>query len=279
MNLGPSAEGERFAESADAAATIAALTTRDDFLITDNPELAFLAQRLVPPELADPSATRVRARELTGDDLVRAGTDYKVRLVALSGDRLRGLRTFRSWLDDAFVPVKVYSRGGNSPRVVYLRRGANFDQARLALDGFVSTASGADFGGILRLRGYSVDRAELVRNGNVGVTYAWEGLGRASVDYHIMTELRGPDDQVWSAEELSLGGRNVGLVDWQPGVWLFQTTILDAPDKAPADDYSLVVGVYDSRARSDLPITAGDPRLGSRGEPLQRFELARVVVR
>ena len=66
MNLDQSFEGQRFARTADIAATIAALTERDDFVVTDEPEQAFHAQRLVPPNLADPSTSRVRARELTG---------------------------------------------------------------------------------------------------------------------------------------------------------------------------------------------------------------------
>ena len=48
-------------------------------------------------------------------------------------------------------------------------------------------------------------------NGNVGVTYEWEAIQKASVDYHIITELIGPDGQSWSDEELALGGRNVNV--------------------------------------------------------------------
>jgi Dolichyl-phosphate-mannose-protein mannosyltransferase len=281
MNLGPSTEGEHFPLSADAAATIAALTARGDFIVTDEPELAFQARRLVPPELADPSKTRVRARELTGDDIVTAANAHDARLVALWGDRLRTLRAFKAWLDERFLPVKVYGRGGESARVIYLRRAADGElaAARAALQGSIRTVGGADFGGVFRLRGYSVDRVELARGGNLGVTYEWEALGRAEVDYHIMTELRGPDGQVWSDEELSLGGRAIGLTEWQPGRWLFQTTTLDIPVGAPAGEYVVSVGVSDSRLRAELPITAGDPRLGSSTEPLRRFDVAQIRVR
>jgi hypothetical protein len=279
MNLGPNADGERFSQSGDAAATIAALTSGGEFLVTDHPYLAVLAQRLVPPALADPSKTRVQARELTGEEIVSAADSHGARLVVLWGERLRTLRSFRTWLDEQFIPIKVYGQGGDSPRVFYTRRDANLAQAKVALEGFIRTTNGADFGGILRLRGYTVDRTELARIGTVGVTYEWEALGRASVDYHIMTELRGPDGQVWNDEELSLGGRNIGLVDWEPGRWLFQSSTFDVPPEAPSGEYALTVGVYDSRARADLPITAGDPRLGSIAEPIHRFELAKIQVR
>jgi hypothetical protein len=279
MNLTPSAEGERFGQSEHASATISALTGRGDFLVTDHPYLAFLAQRLVPPELADPSKTRVRARELTGEEIVTAAEEHQARLVVLWGDRLRTLATFKTWLDQQFLPVKVYGRGGDSARVVYLRKDANQSQARAALQDFVPRQASVDFGGALRLKAYNLDRPELRRNGSVGVTYEWEALTRASVDYHIMTELRGPDGQVWSDEELSLGGRNIGLVDWQPGRWLFQTSVFDLPADAPPGEYGLLVGVYDSRAKANLPITGGDPRLGSLVEPIHRFEIAQITVR
>ena len=279
MNLTPSSEGLRFAQSEDVAQTVSAVTARGDFVVTDHPYLAFLAQRLVPPELADPSRSRVRARELTGEDIVAAGEAYRARMVILWSDRLRSLKKFTGWLDAEFVPFKVYGRGGDSPRVLYLRRDADLVQARQSLEATLRTPTAVDFGGILRLTGFNLDRTVLARNGNVGVTYQWEALGRASVDYHIMTELRGPDGQVWSDEELSLGGRNIGLVDWQPGRWLFQASTFDVAPDAPAGDYVLTVGVYDSKAKTDLAITAGDPRLGSSTEPLHRYEVARVTVR
>lgn len=279
MNLTPSTEGQRFAQSADVAQTITAVTARGDFLVTDHPYLAFLAQRLVPPNLADPSKSRVRARELTGDDIAAAGEVYDARMVILWSDRLRSLGRFKDWLDAEFAPFKVYGRGGDSPRVLYLRRDADWALARRSLAGMIRTPTAIDFGGILRLTGFDLDRRELARHGNVGVTFEWEALGRASVDYHIMTELRGPDGQVWSAEELSLGGRNVGLIDWAPGRWLIQASMFDVPADAPSGEYTLVVGVYDSKAKADLPLTAGDPRLGSSTGPLQRYEVASITVR
>jgi len=115
MNLDPGFEGQRFARTADIASTIAAVTHKGDFIITDEPEQAFHANRLVPPNLADPSTSRVRARELTGDAVVTAAQQYDVKLVALSSDRFRSLRSFRAWLDDRFEPIKVYGRGGDAP--------------------------------------------------------------------------------------------------------------------------------------------------------------------
>jgi hypothetical protein len=278
MNLDPGFEGQRFARSADIAGTIRAISERGDFVVTDEPEHAFLAQRLVPPDLADPSSSRVRARQLTGESIITTAEAYNVRLVSLASDRFRSLRNFHIWLDQRFEPIKVYGRGGDAPQVIYLRNDVDMGQARRSLESFIQTPTAIDFGGTLRLTGYSLDRRELTRNGNVGVTYEWEALTRAGVDYSAITELVGPDGQTWSDEQLSLGGRGVGLDEWTPGRWLFQSSTFDVSATAPAGEYVLRVGIYDSRTKSDLPITAGDPRLGSQQEPIRRFELARIRV-
>jgi hypothetical protein len=201
-----------------------------------------------------------------------------VRLVALASDRFRSLRNFRLWLDERFEPIKVYGRGGDTPQAIYVRSDVDMAQARRALEGFIQTPVAVDFGGVLRLTGVSLDRRELTRNGNVGVTYEWEALQRASVDYHVITELVGPDGQVWSDEQLSLGGRGVGLDEWTPGRWMFQTSTFDVSATAPAGEYVLRVGIFDSKAKADVPVSAGDPRLGSQQEPIRRYEVAKIRV-
>ena len=109
--------------------------------MTDDPDLAFLAQRLVPPDLADPSASRVRARELTGEDIVTAAQEYDVR-------RRRPLRATvcaRSGRSDPgsttkFEPIKVYGRGGDSPQVdLRARPTRDLVQADGRLEAFIQT--------------------------------------------------------------------------------------------------------------------------------------------
>jgi hypothetical protein len=112
----------------------------------------------------------------------------------------------------------------------------------------------------------------------VGVTYEWEALTKTAVDYHVITELVGPDGQTWSDEEFSFGGRGIGLESWTPGRWLLQTSTFVVSATAPAGEYVLRIGIYDTRAKADLPITAGDSRLGSQQEPIRRYDVAHIQV-
>ena len=81
-----------------------------------------------------------------------------------------------------------------------------------------------------------------------------------------------------AAEVTEYSGRGVGLDEWTPGRWMFQSSTFDVSATAPAGEYVLRVGIHDSKAKTDLPITAGDPRLGSQQEPIRRFEVAHIRV-
>ena len=231
MNLDQSFEGQRFARTADIAATIAAVTNRGDFIVTDEAEQAFHAQRLVPPNLADPSSGRVRARELTRRGDRDGGRGPATSRWSRSPATAPLAHGFRLWLDEHFEPIKVYGRGGDSPQAIYVRTDADMAQTRRALEGFIQTPTMVDFG-ILRLTGYSLDRRVLMRNGNVGVTCEWEALTRAAIDY-IVTELVGPDGQVWATSSCR-SRRGVGLDEWTPGRWMFQSSTFDVAATAPA---------------------------------------------
>ena len=60
---------------------IEALTTPDEFVVTDQPYLAFLAERKVPPELVDTAISRIRSRSLTSSKAQTQAAAYQPRVV------------------------------------------------------------------------------------------------------------------------------------------------------------------------------------------------------
>ena len=66
-----------------AVRAIARLTDADDFVLTDAPYLAFLADRMVPPPLVDPSTSRINAGALTAEQVIAALRDYDPEVVVL----------------------------------------------------------------------------------------------------------------------------------------------------------------------------------------------------
>jgi hypothetical protein len=109
----------------------------------------------------------------------------------------------------------------------------------------------------LRLNGFALDRREIRPGGNIDLTLAWESIGPTPVDYRIVTILRGPDGKPVEQSERSLSGGGTATSRWETGRWIFRTTTLDIRRARQPGDYTLAVGLYDSRARQLAPITAG----------------------
>jgi hypothetical protein len=242
-----------FDQYADAVAVLRALTSPDDFIVTDQPYLAFLAGRKVPPELVDTALARIRSRSLTANRAQALAAAYNPKVVLLWGDRLRGLAAFKGWVDASYQVVKVYNRRNDTDRALYLRRDADFAAARALLGQKAAGGPSADFAGELRLAGMSLDRSELAAGQGATLTMLWEELARSSVDYHVLLELRGPDGRSLDAQEASLSGGGAGTSEWLPGHWLVQSSFVLAERAAPGR-YTVTAALYDSRARMTVPI-------------------------
>jgi 4-amino-4-deoxy-L-arabinose transferase-like glycosyltransferase len=99
------------------------LSSADEFVLTDQPYLAFLADRMVPPDLVDPSTSRINAGNLTGERAVASLRQHDVRVVVLWSDKLVRLEPLMALLASDFERVSRYgSANDESPRAVYRRR-------------------------------------------------------------------------------------------------------------------------------------------------------------
>jgi hypothetical protein len=81
-------------------------TTPDQWIITDAPYLAALANRSAPPWLVDPSIVRVSSGYLSTRELIEAGEDRRVHAVLFATDRLTAapVAPFHDWVAKHFVP-------------------------------------------------------------------------------------------------------------------------------------------------------------------------------
>src|SRR5262249_43342264 len=111
-----------------------ALTAPSDFIISDEPSVAFGSRRLVPPSLVDTSMVRIRSRSLDAPDVIAAPQRYDVKAMFLFSDGLRTLKPFSTWVDDNFVAVKINERANGKDRALYLRRDVDGTSARALLE-------------------------------------------------------------------------------------------------------------------------------------------------
>jgi hypothetical protein len=78
------------------------MTNPNETILTDAPGIAFLADRDVPPELADTSFLRIATGYLTLGEVVAYSDRRDVRLVLLWSGRLASMPGIKQWLDGKF---------------------------------------------------------------------------------------------------------------------------------------------------------------------------------
>jgi hypothetical protein len=85
-----------------AAQMIRQMTNPNETILTDAPGIAFLADRDVPPELADTSFLRIATGYLTLGEVVAYSDRRDVRLVLLWSGRLASMSGMKQWLGGRF---------------------------------------------------------------------------------------------------------------------------------------------------------------------------------
>jgi hypothetical protein len=236
---------------------LSVLTGPSEFVIVDEPSVAFASRRLVPPNLVDTSMVRIRSRSLDADDVISAAQQSDVQALFLFSDGLRNLKPFAAWVDEQYVAVKINERRNGKDRAVYLRRDSDLASARAQLERTLDRASDATFGGQLRLLGSATERGEARPGGSLTLTLGWQAVGAVAADYSVVTMLKGADGQPVEQNQRSLGGGGEGTSAWEPGRWVFRSSTLALKEKLPPGEYTLAVGLYDSKARKLVPLDGG----------------------
>jgi hypothetical protein len=246
-----------FEQYADAVDALRALTTADDFVVTDQPYLAFLAGRKVPPQLVDTAISRVRSRSLTASRAQAIAAEYNPRVVLLWGDRLRGLAAFKSWVETNYQAVKVYNRRDDTDRILYLRLGEDFTAARAMLGAKALGGPSADFADGPRLAAAALDRSEVLSGQGATLTMLWEQVRETPIDYHVLVDLRDAHGRSVDDQQESLGGGSAGTGQWPPGRWLVQSSFVLTAGLPPGR-YVVTVSLYNSKARASIPVSHRD---------------------
>ncbi len=101
-----------------AAGDLDLFTQPGDVIVTDDQIVAVLANRAVPPQLADTSMVRIAAGALTTAQVIAAASNPHVTAVLWLAGRFDALPGLRSWVEAHFYRVASYSAGA----ALYLRR-------------------------------------------------------------------------------------------------------------------------------------------------------------
>lgn len=244
-----------------AARVLRVLVPPERFLLTDHPYIAYLARRMVPPDLVDPSRGRKRAGTLTDEVATQAIAERDVQVVMFWADRLRRLGRFDGWVRQRYRPVASFgTRIGGSrfgkDRTVYLRNDADFTAARTSLMGLLERPLGVEFADDVRLLGVTVEPTIVAPGEPFAITLGWEAVRDVKTEYNVILTLVGPDGRQYAAQEQDLEGIGAGGRDWRSGEWLLRAYMLVPRAPAPPGEYRVVLGLDSPRARRPAPLSA-----------------------
>jgi hypothetical protein len=269
----------------DAAASLQALAGPREFVLTDHPYVAALAGRLVPPNLVDPSRGRTRAGVLTDRDAITAAQEYDARLVLIWADRLRRLSGVPPWLDKEYRLVQAFGTRivknprGAKDRSIYLRRDADWNNAKAQLEAGLEVREQIDFDGRLRLLGATVSTHELRGREQFTVTLGWQALSKMSADYHVTLYLIGAGHELRSEQEHDLEGSVRGTSTWEPGRWMFRTFAIQPLEGSQAGEYLLQIAVVDPGSGRKLRPTLAEGASQFRVDPSRTVTIASIQLR
>ena len=250
---------------ADDLHVIAAVTTPNDFIVMDDAYLAAMTGRLVPPQLADLSWTRILSRVITSEQARNETERFGARVVVVQDDHLGQLPRYVAWLDRNYLLVKSYTqRRPSRYRRVYLRRDADLSAARSALSASIQTPVRAELGPAALL-GYSLERRDVRAGSRFALTLHWEALVGHPPEHHLVVRLRTPDGHVDQENRWPVGDGEQELANWGAGQWHFQTMMLQVNDDLKPGTYGLTLALdppgnrrgVDSLAGSGAELEAG----------------------
>lgn len=95
------------------------ITSPDEWLISDDQAMVFVAGRNVPPELCDTSFMRIASGYLVDEEVIHLAEVYRVRVVVFWTGRLIQLKRFVEYVEANYQLIGVYDGG----RRIYLRKG------------------------------------------------------------------------------------------------------------------------------------------------------------
>ncbi|HRV95098.1 MAG TPA: hypothetical protein P5526_23270 [Anaerolineae bacterium] len=219
---------------------ITRFTAPDDCLITDDPTLAFVANRPVPPPLAETSSARLRSGDLTEAMLIDIAAQTDCQLVAPTEVRFkRTTPGFIEWAKGHYLGLWLYDQ---ETEILIAKP---LTQPRPA------TATNIQLGDQVELAGYDLTKTE---EGAVYLSLYWRPLRPFEQDFTVFVHVRDlQNNTVINADHQPYDGR-VPTSRWPVGQTIKETIRLDIPPDLPTGQYQIMTGLYSPITVERLPV-------------------------
>jgi len=213
----------------NAAHFLGKITEPDDFVVTDALMLAFVADRKVPPALADTSMTRIRAGYLTLDQLMAATREYNVQAIAIWGERFPDLLpAYVEWVKDHYQLVKFL----NKEHQIYLACG-------------VPPPPEYTFDGKVIFAGATPRNLRMGSDNRVHLTLHWSALQEMAEDYVVYLKLLNSAYHVWGEQDSRPYWDGSPTNTWHQGQVIHDQREIEVLPGTPPGAYWVEVSLYD----------------------------------
>jgi hypothetical protein len=230
-------------------------TAPEDCLLTDDPTLAFIANRPVPPNLAEASSARLRSGFLTAEMLEAAASQYECQIVAPVAQRFkRSAPDFVEWSKANYLGLWLYD---NATEILVAKPLAQV-QPQHPLQG--------QFGDQVQLVGFDLSPT---LNDVTYLSLYWQPLKPMEQDYSLFVHVRDSQNNTLVNADHQPYDNLVPTSRWPVGLTLKESIRLELPPDLPEGEYRIIVGIYSAATLERLPLQSDTS--GENGLILQSF--------
>lgn len=215
-----------------------------DFVMGDSQLLIFMADRQTPPPLGDVALVGIKAGLQTSERLIKLTETYHAPAVVRWSLRLPWLPDYLAWVEANYLAKRVW----DDDHIIHF-------VPRLPADYPLPNKQNVDLDGGIRLRGYKVDLSQIENDATLNLTVYWQTAQPLTENYTIFTQLLDAQGQLVTSWDSQPVRGHFPTTAWPIHELISDMIQLPLPDELPANDYTLITGMYqlDSLTRLRQP--------------------------
>ena len=230
----------------DAVRFISSLTWPEDWIVTDDPAVAFWADRNVPPPLTDPSVRIINAGCLTDEQVISVTEQYQPWAVISISDRFLLVPRYLEWVREHYRLAKSYDE---TARIYYPRK--------ITSPPPIQHPQQAILGQRIRFLGYDLHHSPFKPGGQVYLTLYWQALDRVENDYTVFTHVLDSEGRLRAQKDNPPVNGLLPTSAWEAGEIIQDRYIIPLAPDLPPGEYQLEIGMYQLETGQRLRVREG----------------------